>query len=900
MDVSEISFGAVTANLKLFYGYNTNTVGRLYSYKHIKNGVVMVDLVPVRVGSVGYLYDKKNGVIYGNSGTGNFVVGPDVEQRYQVFPVWKDDLAIDYQQESGQQFLRRQLSGTIDLVGADYDRVMNEAFGTVFYLDIARSTDNGHTLSLYWRGRFTLTDCQVDMDIKRMRVRLTTVDQYADILDGLDKEFDLIQLKPEIHKVLVRRRPSIQVYDQGDDVLTNVFGNMSFEQDVEIPSGVSNVDEYLRGTCHFSTVQAFAEMNFTTVPQDYAAAFATPFTGTIEGDGSTLTNSVGTYTIEYFEFVEHIQQTTMTLVVYHNGFRIWQNTRQDVKWEFEQSGVWTGYLPIPAQITFDEAVSGMGQLVCTFAEHSVYGRILCNVDWYGYEYTFPIGTNDIIGTNRNYKRVASFNDVGTLVQSTNYSTSPTEWGRRDDGNYFLPPDTTYNYVPIGRSKWVNTSLWLRVGSGYTRLERNGMYAFFINDCYPIASCIAVLLAQVAPSLSFAATSAYSQFLFSGSDPLASRNTNVYITPKSNVINGEYQTPAQTAPVTLRTLLNFLRDTYQCYWFVDDSNRLRIEQIQFFRNGGTYSGSAAVGTDLTTLECRRNGKKWAFATSKYEYDKTDMPERYQFEWMDEVTEPFKGLPIEVVSPYVQKGRVEEINVSQFTTDLDYMMLNPSAISQEGFAAMTTMQARAINGVYNFDYFPTGETEKLSVASYISGKTCNLLYYISSNGAARLLYYVGNLRIDSGIDLAGGSGYQTTTFVAPEGITAIALVTNGSGIYEIEDIWVVGDTDTIQTPFLTVALKGKNHYLQNGELAFCRLQLPYWRYDMPASALKINNLDRTALSVKRGKKQQLSFPAGDADPDVQQLVKTGLGNGQVQQMTIRLTSRIAKTTLKYDTE
>ena len=38
-----------------------------------------VDLIPVRVGTVGYMYDRVSGQLFGNSGTGDFVLGPDVQ-----------------------------------------------------------------------------------------------------------------------------------------------------------------------------------------------------------------------------------------------------------------------------------------------------------------------------------------------------------------------------------------------------------------------------------------------------------------------------------------------------------------------------------------------------------------------------------------------------------------------------------------------------------------------------------------------------------------------------------------------------------------------------------------------------------------------------------------------------
>lgn len=46
-----------------FYVKNAN--GKIY------------DLIPVRVGTTGYLYDKISGALFGNEGTGAFIVGPD-------------------------------------------------------------------------------------------------------------------------------------------------------------------------------------------------------------------------------------------------------------------------------------------------------------------------------------------------------------------------------------------------------------------------------------------------------------------------------------------------------------------------------------------------------------------------------------------------------------------------------------------------------------------------------------------------------------------------------------------------------------------------------------------------------------------------------------------------------
>lgn len=43
-----------------------------------RNGVLLRDFIPVRVGQVGYMYDKVSGELFGNDGTGSFTLGPDV------------------------------------------------------------------------------------------------------------------------------------------------------------------------------------------------------------------------------------------------------------------------------------------------------------------------------------------------------------------------------------------------------------------------------------------------------------------------------------------------------------------------------------------------------------------------------------------------------------------------------------------------------------------------------------------------------------------------------------------------------------------------------------------------------------------------------------------------------
>ena len=260
---------------------------------------------------------------------------------------------------------------------------------------------------------------------------------------------------------------------------------------------------------------------------------------------------------------------------------------------------------------------------------------------------------------------------------------------------------------------------------------------------------------------------------------------------------EYTQPSQKAPITLAEVLKMLRDACGCYWFIDSSNRLRIEHISYFKNGGSYSGVPSVGIDLTTLYNSRNGKTWDFGTNEVTYEKLDMAQRYEYSWMDDTTQTFKGYPIEIISTYVEQDKIEEITVAGFNPDVDYMMLNPSMVSEDGFALMCCQ-------------------------------------------------------------VAGGQ-------------------------YSVPISYVVD--------ILNIC--------QNYQLTMMMLQAYFLRSDLSAWHVKINQSTTIAWGIQRKKEQKVNIPLGEAEPDLQKLVKTGIGNGEVKSLSINLSSRMAQATLMYNT-
>lgn len=55
-----------------------STPVRVYYFRIKRGSTVLRDFIPVRVGTVGYLYDKVGGQLFGNAGSGAFTLGADV------------------------------------------------------------------------------------------------------------------------------------------------------------------------------------------------------------------------------------------------------------------------------------------------------------------------------------------------------------------------------------------------------------------------------------------------------------------------------------------------------------------------------------------------------------------------------------------------------------------------------------------------------------------------------------------------------------------------------------------------------------------------------------------------------------------------------------------------------
>ena len=706
----------------------------------------------------------------------------------RAYPIYKDSLALDFEKESGQQFFRAKLSGKLTFESADYAFIAAQTFDTQFILEIFISYNAGYSWTAYWRGAFWKTDCEFDGDAGTVVVKPSVLDEYTDILAGLDKEYNLIDLAPVMDEIQADKRPMVQVYVPGQSVIGCFLSGMWWEQECEPESDESKLTETGDGKLNFAINKSLliADVSGTTTPE-----LPDIFTGVITG-GKFNWNTQGVqnydngdYTLQY-----KLQAGGGGSV---QGWYIIRNSDSVILWKHETTGLPDSYV-LPTTVTLYPQNGAYGNVTLYLHETPVYSRYICDTPMIDSLPTFTLPTDDIVENNRNYTRVIGYQFPTTIAFSNRLTTTPTQWGLYQPGQYYQPPYSLagQEFFPVARSDWGRISIWFVPSVFDSLYEQPARQPFTIRNVYPLWSVLRVLLAQISPNVTFVQSATCSKFLYSGENPITGLEFELFITPKSNIVTAGYDQPAQKAPITLRYVLEMLRDCFRCYWYVEDGF-LKIEHIAWFMNGGAYSGTPVVGIDLTQQKVSRNGKSWAFGRNKPE-----MTARYQFGWMDDCTQLFEGYPIDIISKFVEQGRIEEITVSQFSSDIDYILLNPSNVSKDGFVLLA----------------------------------------------------------------------------------AVAV-----GI-------------TYKLPYVNFMVGTNEHYLQNAYVAFCMLQA-YYAYDMPAPSYSINGVQKTALGVKKLKSQSIQFPLLN-DPNFFELVKTSLGNGTIEKLSLNLSSRNANATLKYDTE
>ena len=604
-----------------------------------------------------------------------FYISKNNGDKVEVRPHYKE-LNKKYTKESGQEFFRISLDGKINLFGSDYEIISQSSIEDQLVFIVDKYNNTSKKWVEYYRGEFSKTDCKFDHDKKKCELKTTAVDGYTEVMNKYENTYDLIKLAPEISKINLHKRSLMQVYISGANSISNFFGGIYWEDDVN-----EAIDDYdtLVNKYYFSYIKAGNEFY-------------------VRGAGISDVNGVYAGTNGYWSCWNGYTcymgtDTPMTKAYIYikrnsDGAVLYQSVKQ---WMFTNAGnCYIGRENI--EMVNVSNPSDKFTIESPFLYH-IYQRLLCDVDSVedseGIKNTYDLPSDDFVTDNRNYKKCIGLTG-GMFFCTSRAVDKPTRYGLNDYGQYFtnefIPSSAGIGRpLPISRNSWANASLWYVYDSYYSLFEERLRKQYTLKDSYSIGAAIKAILKKIDPNITHEPTSEYSQFLYGSSNPLGMERFYVYITQKTNILKGDYDRPAQKAEASLEELMKMLRDCFRCYWYIED-NKFKIEHIYFFMNGGSYSGKSNYQLDFTKLTDQFNKKLSSYFQSEIEYDKSDLNQRYKFAWMDDVTDLFGGNTIDVKSNYIQKDKTEEINIGQFSSDVDYMLFNPSNFSEDGFALL----------------------------------------------------------------------------------------------------------------------------------------------------------------------------------------------------------------------
>lgn len=680
-------------------------------------------------------------------------------QEGDCFPVYGDSLSVRYEKDGNEQFFRQTLSDGMTFIAADYDRIISGGMTAHFHVT-AIDDESGEAV---FQGGFVLTDCEVDEDARTVKVTPTANDAYGRILNGMDKEFDLFKIGAPQRFVTFDKRPVLQIYKGDSDHVTNILGGIAWETEVD---GVSAGDAV--NTYHFSAGATIRVWSFTS-EQDYRIRQSLTELSSAEiAQERYLGNGL------YLQIEIRPQPETYSMYI----FRVY-NSDDVLCW----LGLQYGFNP-PFSLTLNpqDDAPVTGTLTITVNTWAVLARLLSDQPTIGATTGSPVSLSDFAGAAYKYAYPFAVPEANLMLDGDT-SADPTEWGLKTDGSgYFEKPELPAVFgqelFPILQSDWADTSFWFFYDT-LEWMETSGRVAVQI-PAFPLAGVVNALLGAIDAGVGFDETSNYSLFFY-GSNPVFTDGYHLYITPKTNITTGGGSQAARKGTTSLRQVLDMLRACYRVFWYVDIDGNFRLEHISYFMSGESYTTAPGVGKDLTQERFSRNGMPWATGQGQYKFDKPDTYSRIEFGWMDDVTEPFKGAPVNIIAPFIEEGKIESVQVSNFTSDVDYMLTAGESISKDGFALLA-----------------------------VNPSTMALTY------------------------------------------------------------WQTEDNDV----------------LQNGVLAFDALRR-YYLYDLPAIDYEVDGEMMQAYGVRKIKRQTVRAPWG-VEFDLNQLVRTSLGDGQIISLNLNLQS------------
>lgn len=590
-------------------------------------------------------------------------------------PIVDDSTAIDFSQESNEIFYRGKLNGSIAF-RFDFDNILAKGYNYEHRIVLQWYDADNDLWKEVWKGRFALTDCEIDFDTNTITVQPSTLDRYTKILDNLDKDYNIVKLAPAMQPVNILIRPCLQVYLFGSSKIYNYIGGNSWDSSCDAVTSTDDLATYkfeeLRDCLWFTGTyktgvyagkKAIFYGRFLFLGSDVTF----PMDGRVYNDDGTFTEEEGAFTV----FITHDTGHNWLFSIMESG----TSNLAIACFYDDRSGIDNSESYTEGNIFEDTYLRW----------DRIFGRTICNTDLNdvtisGTTYSlYPIAASDMAGANLNYNKILQ-KAFAVINPSIDTSVDTTSWPQDTFDRYFVKPQNTPTriYFAVSPDEWMDVAYWWYAGAYESTIEERLTTSRTIRDAYEYRQTISRLLekANVNP-----------QYIISGclggSNNYVGTRTNLIITPRSNVISSYYDTPAQNAPISLAKIFSMLKQAFKAYWHIDGNGNLHIEHISYYDNGLNYTDSPQLLVDLESELHTNTKNNKVFGQNKVKFDKQDMPEQYTFGWADAVTRPFTGYPINCLDAYVQKGMKEEKVIGDFDSDVDFVLSSPNDVSKEGF-------------------------------------------------------------------------------------------------------------------------------------------------------------------------------------------------------------------------
>lgn len=876
-------------------------------------------------------------------------------------PTYGDDLSVNIEMESDEWYRKRKLEGKLTFLREDYGWIMGCAFDGTFKLTVQSSNDGGATWQPYLEGTFSRANLEIDEDNQNVVLNgLNEGGEYNVIENGKDEEYDLMKIIPdgEAKEVQGEVWPALAMVDLRSDSISqsDIYCGTHFVA-AGLEDGVSAgwnqhsnmTEDFL--PWHFMGLYAEARVVMT----DHSVA-----EGYYCGEVNYGPNTVNNYTINSVSGeIAGNSNYYLQILVFNSsaGLRAAVYVRDSATNPPVAAGIIDLGHPIyidysPQSFVFKEGAPGVIYISgCESIEvyfHYIRAAMLLSS-------SEGVGTN-FLDTGDYYKGIYIFNnaDNGLRVYASHNTVEQPNGYRLIQGTgeqgttpqYFAPPDDQHDYIPLAEYNWTYGSLWYTIEPSVENglLDPTKVGSFRWTRCWTLGTCLDRLLRKITNNkVTFDQSEAGSQFLYSAVNPLTQGEPFEYLfTQKSNVmrpsLGGE---GAARCIVRLEWFLEFLRNALNCYWWLEERNggtyAFRVEHVEWFRRGGSYTGQMDAWFNLTEIKTRRNFPRHGEAAKhlddqlhKYSYEMNGMAEKYLFSWQgDGGSDAFKGNPMWFKAGWVEKGTSESKEVDNIFADLSWLMLN---------AGSDTASSKNFEGIFVFGGYRADATVQWSENSHPEEQ-----YWVLTSGIFINAMYNIWLTIPEGEtvdvtidDLSGSLDPMPTIHVGtwtgtgrPQCISLYdrysfqhemtLRIDFGNDYSQVEIHRLHAMTGQVYNVPNVLNRLTEDGYLQNGPLAWPWLQCEFLHYDIPAQrwGYKYDDLDaldshedgwETDGTVKLRKKQEvplLPLPTKSDEEDLDKGVIGGLKDSQGQLQTgivksakINIASRNASLTLMYD--